>query len=343
MASLSVLMPCYNAANFIESSIQSLQAQVFDDFVLHVFDDGSTDNSTEIVAALAKQDKRIRLHLSEQNLGIMGARNALLTLCETELACWADADDIYHPQRLARQVALMSERPEVGVCSTDFIAFSETTRRRVSIPHQWLEYEYLLFYNHVLNPGAMFRMSLVKAHHIRFDPAVSGASDYRFWSELMRHTEFAQINEPLVEYRVHSDQESTAQAHRQMRGHCETVAANLARHNVFLSPEQVARLLVFPVERVGGALSQNELRQAGKLLTNLKRNIRGVDAKKIRFSYLSLVRAHCKRRGLPGLFLFLRMAGIYGLKHSERFGLTLLKDMLQQSVSNLSGRASEHG
>jgi glycosyltransferase involved in cell wall biosynthesis len=107
-------MAVLNGERYVAEAIESLRAQSLDDFELIVVDDGSTDSTPQIVAALATEDDRIRLH-SQANTGYPEALNVGWRLARGEYVAILDADDLAEPGRLERQVAYLDEHPEVGV------------------------------------------------------------------------------------------------------------------------------------------------------------------------------------------------------------------------------------
>jgi glycosyltransferase involved in cell wall biosynthesis len=110
--SVSVVVPAYNAARYLDISIPSVLAQTWTDFELIVVDDGSTDATAEKVGGF--QDPRVRL-VSQVNRGLAGARNAGIRAARGEFIAFLDADDLWHPEKLARHVEHLRRRPLVGV------------------------------------------------------------------------------------------------------------------------------------------------------------------------------------------------------------------------------------
>ena len=114
MVDVSVVMPLRNAAPYVEEAVRSVLAQTFRDLELVVVDDGSTDGSREIVAAIG--DPRIRL-VPGPRTGFPGAWNAGLNAAAGRLLIQCDADDLLPPDRLARQAAYLAAHPGVAaVC-----------------------------------------------------------------------------------------------------------------------------------------------------------------------------------------------------------------------------------
>lgn len=107
---VSVIMPSYNAEAHIVETIQSLQAQTMPDWELCVTDDCSTDSTREVVATMAAEDPRIRLFKLLENSGAAAARNRSLSESRGRYVAYLDADDLWYPRKLERQLALMGER-----------------------------------------------------------------------------------------------------------------------------------------------------------------------------------------------------------------------------------------
>lgn len=100
---ISVLMPCYNREKFLHRAILSILNQSYENLQLIIYDDGSTDKSTDIIRKFMQDDKRIKLISGKKNLGVGYARNLLLAHCNTKYACWQDSDDVSSPDRIELQ------------------------------------------------------------------------------------------------------------------------------------------------------------------------------------------------------------------------------------------------
>lgn len=109
---VSVVIPAYNAARYLTGSIPSVLAQTWADFELIVVNDGSTDATEACVESF--RDDRIRL-VSQANRGLAGARNGGIRAARGEFIAFLDADDLWHPEKLARHVAHLQLQPSVGV------------------------------------------------------------------------------------------------------------------------------------------------------------------------------------------------------------------------------------
>jgi cellulose synthase/poly-beta-1,6-N-acetylglucosamine synthase-like glycosyltransferase len=120
---VSVLMPCYNAADTVDDAVDSILKQSFGNFELIVVDDGSTDSTGDRLQDWASKDPRVRV-LSLSHAGIIEALNAGLVACTTGLIARMDADDRAHPERLAKQVDFLTRHPKIAVAGSYVEAFS---------------------------------------------------------------------------------------------------------------------------------------------------------------------------------------------------------------------------
>ena len=116
---VSVIMPAYNAAAYIEEAIRSVQDQTYEAWRLLVLDDGSSDDTVKIVSRLAEKDSRITLYCNEENLGAARTRNRGLELCDEGYVAFLDSDDRWHPDKLATQVSL-AEQNDADIVYTSY-------------------------------------------------------------------------------------------------------------------------------------------------------------------------------------------------------------------------------
>ena len=109
---ISVVMPVWNVARSIEKSVATLRNQTFADFELIMIDDGSTDETPQILSRLADSDARIRI-LRQPNSGIVAALNLGIREAKGEYIARADGDDLYEPDRLELQLAYLQTHENV--------------------------------------------------------------------------------------------------------------------------------------------------------------------------------------------------------------------------------------
>lgn len=133
---VSVVMPVRNAGPHLEASIRSILTQSHREFEFVIRDDGSTDGSTEELRRWARRDGRIRLFEGETSLGPAESSNWVVRKAEAPLVARMDADDISHPDRLRRQVAVLARQPAVVLVGSLFDSIDAHTNR-LRAPDLW--------------------------------------------------------------------------------------------------------------------------------------------------------------------------------------------------------------
>lgn len=120
---VSVVMPAYNAEKYIGEAIRSVQSQTYTNWILLVIDDCSTDHTVDVVQAFVNTDDRIRLFRNTRNLGAAKTRNRGLELSEGEWVALLDSDDIWHSDKLEKQLAVaLNSGSEIIYCSYSLIS-----------------------------------------------------------------------------------------------------------------------------------------------------------------------------------------------------------------------------
>jgi glycosyltransferase involved in cell wall biosynthesis len=134
---VSIVTPCYNCGPFVGRSIRSVAAQSFTDWEHVVVDDGSTDDSAAVVAALIPVDARLRL-VHQANAGVVHARNRGYRTCSPESAyvLFLDADDCLEPRMLEVLVDYLDQNPRVGVAFCDYVFINEDDRPILPTPRR---------------------------------------------------------------------------------------------------------------------------------------------------------------------------------------------------------------
>lgn len=200
MPKVTVFMPVYNSSSFLKKSIESILNQSYKDFELLIIDDGSTDDSLEIIKSF--NDYRIRLFKNEVNKGLPYTRNRGLELARGEYFAIMDSDDIAFRNRLKQQVNYLEENKEIDIVTSDeLVIYKGIPFKRVRrINNNDYISLYLLFDNYIGNTTVMFRKKI--SEKIRYNEECFVCQDYEFWINLKKNCKFASINKPLVKYRT---------------------------------------------------------------------------------------------------------------------------------------------
>lgn len=201
---VTVLMSVYNGGRYLREAMESILTQTFTDFEFVIIDDGSTDDSRDIIHSYP--DNRIRLISHESNQGLVAALNNGLKNSRGRYIARMDADDISLPERLQKQVDFMETHPEIGASGTWFITFGKENHK------EWLPITpdeikcHLLFHSPLAHPSIIMRKSVLLEQGFHYDGTYKHAEDYHLWIELSRKTQLANMPEALLYYRVHEEQ-----------------------------------------------------------------------------------------------------------------------------------------
>ncbi|HEX2616583.1 MAG TPA: glycosyltransferase [Flavobacteriales bacterium] len=234
-AAIAVLLPFRNAERTLEAAIASIAKQTHHDLELLLIDNASTDASRTTAERWAAEDARVRV-IHEPRTGIAHALNTGLAQARSPLIARMDADDVAHPERLAKQLAYMHAHPEVGVLGTR-TAFTTTVEKSSGM--RW----FVAWQNAILSPEehfvkrfvdaplahptVLFRRELVE----RYGGYDTGPlpEDHELWLRWMHHgVRFAKLPEELLTWADHSHRLSRTHANYSVEAFFSTKAKWLA-------------------------------------------------------------------------------------------------------------------
>ncbi|MGB2822166.1 MAG: glycosyltransferase, partial [Phycisphaerae bacterium] len=193
----SVLMPTYNDGRFVRQAVDSIRGQTFADFEFVIVNDGSTDDTPEILAEYARRDGRIRVLTNDRNMGIFASLNRGLDVCRGEYVVRMDADDIAIADRLERQLAVMDARPDV-VALGGALTYIDAAGKDLNVMRRCAVGASLLRRSPMLHPTVVFRRKVVEKHAIRYQGRFRPADDYFFWLELSRFGRLDAIDDVVL-------------------------------------------------------------------------------------------------------------------------------------------------
>ncbi len=245
MSLVSVIIPAFNAASTIAETLQSAVTQTYRDLEIIDIDDGSTDATAEIVKQAAGRDSRIILQ-RQSNAGVAAARNAALALARGACIAPLDADDLWHVDKIARQVRrLEAAGSDVGVVycwSMDIDRASIVTERRLNLDRfEGDVYAALVLANFVGNSS----VPLIRRHELQavggWNPDLrrqhaQGCEDWQTYLRLAERTDYALEPAFLVGYRQ-AEHAMSRQIASMRRSYRLVLGEARARH-----PELPARL-----------------------------------------------------------------------------------------------------
>nr|WP_315539155.1 glycosyltransferase [uncultured Haemophilus sp.] len=217
---LAVILPAYNAENFITECLDSLLNQTFSDFCILAVNDASTDNTGNILETYAAKDTRLRVYHFSKNQGepaVMQFAMDMLNYMNVECVARMDADDICVPHRFEKQIQYLDEHPEIDILGSNALLFNDgqtdkmTKVSTLPLLDKDIKAHFSLARDNIINPSSMWRHSSIKALGINYAQTAT-APDFYMWVQCALHQKkFANLPEPLLLYRLHPGQESKKQ------------------------------------------------------------------------------------------------------------------------------------
>ncbi len=206
---VSVIIPTYNRAGCLRGAVDSVLAQEFRGFELIVVDDGSTDETPQL---LREYGSSIRV-LRQENRGVSAARNAGIAASRGELIAFLDSDDAWLPGKLARQVEFFRQNPEILICQTEELWVKNGRRVNPGQRHRkrgGMIFEPSLALCLVSPSAVMLRRELFEQVGL-FDERLPACEDYDLWLRVSCRFPVGLIETPLIIKRGgHADQLSRA-------------------------------------------------------------------------------------------------------------------------------------
>ncbi len=196
-------MPVYNGERFLRQSIESILSQSFNNFEFLIINDGSIDSTANILANYI--DSRIQVVTHPKNLGLITALNNGLSLAHGKYIARMDADDVSFPYRFEKQVEYLDEHPEIGVLGCGIQEIDEKNQiidSHIFVKTHSLIYWSMYFYCPIAHPTVMMRHYLLDLVNGYSNDMVD-AEDYGLWVELSKITKLANLDDILLQHRLH--------------------------------------------------------------------------------------------------------------------------------------------
>lgn len=268
MRGVSVILPTYNRAHCIERAVNSVLCQTYPQWELLVVDDGSTDNTQEIIAAYAASDERVRYYRQMPNRGVSAARNEGIRQARYDYIAFQDSDDVWHADKLEKQMRIFEENPDAGLV---YCAMQGTRQDKsaVLIPDHTIDrqflhgnlYRLLLQGNVIGAPAVVMRKECVEQCG-GFDEALSCLEDWELFLRIAKVYEIGYADEALVDADFHEGGVSS-RAGGYFQSRCQMIAMHkgaLLEYGLF---NQVAERVLLAAKEAGA------LEQVAKILENM--------------------------------------------------------------------------
>jgi len=201
---VSLVMAVRNGERFLRESIQSVLAQSFRGFELLIVDDASTDRTRAIIDSY--HDRRIRVITNETQRGLSASLNRGIGAARGRYIARLDADDVAEPERLAAQVELLEQRPEIALAGSWYTIVDEQGREiaRRAVPCDHHEIRWMLgFCNAFAHSAVMIRKSALDEVGL-YDESLTYAMDYDLWLRIAARMRVANLGRYLVRWRANS-------------------------------------------------------------------------------------------------------------------------------------------
>jgi len=211
---ISVIIPCYNSADTLAVTVKSVQQQSYRPLEVIIINDGSTDSSSTLADHLAASASNIKvLHIP--NGGVSAARNLGAEVAQGEYLAFLDADDVWYPEKLTKQLAFFKQRKNLGVCYAKVRFTSqagESLQQYSSVAKKCLTAKDLLIENQLCTSSNIMCRKAVFQQIGGFDTRMNYAEDQEWLIRvaLSQHWQISGVNEVLLDYRTQSNSLSSS-------------------------------------------------------------------------------------------------------------------------------------
>lgn len=211
---VSIIIPTYNRAHFIGETLGSIISQTYQNWECIIIDDGSTDNTHEVIEGYVKKDARFQYLHRPENLpkGGNAARNYGFQISKGEYIQWFDDDDVMLEDFLIKKIYEFEPTINLVICSGYFVDETLDKREKMTMDDEFeLFQEYVLWKQHIITNSVLFRKSFLINKNL-FSYKIERGQEAEFFSRLFfqlpRET-YTILNLPLFLYRQHSDTKTT--------------------------------------------------------------------------------------------------------------------------------------
>lgn len=199
---VSVIIPTYNRARLLPRAIQSVLNQTYNNFELIIVDDGSIDNTEDVVKKFQKSDPRIIYIKNDKNKGPSASRNIGIEIAKGEYIAFQDSDDEWLPEKIEKQIKFFEDTPlDVGVVYTGFWRIENN--KKIYIPFSWIKqkdgyiHKEILKGNFIGTPTILVKKECFKKVGL-FDETLFQLEDWELLIRISKDYKFKYVNEALV-------------------------------------------------------------------------------------------------------------------------------------------------
>jgi glycosyltransferase involved in cell wall biosynthesis len=209
---VSVIIPTFNRCELLKLTLRSVQAQTFKDLEIIIVDDGSKDNTREVIEQLQNIDRRI-VYIYQENRGLPSARNTGIKNSHGKYIAFLDSDDLWKLEKIEKQLLIFNQNEEIDVVYTDCI-YVDLNGEIINchVPEDDAHFQHLSLYEKLLYFDAITgsassvmakKESIIKTGY--FDEKLCSSEDIDYWRRMALHCSFYFLDEYLVLLRVHKN------------------------------------------------------------------------------------------------------------------------------------------
>ncbi len=204
MSLVTIIMPAYNAAEYLPRSIESVLNQTYSDFEFIIIDDASTDKSWSVIKSYAKKDKRITAVKNRINLGVSITSNIAISMAHGQFIAKMDADDISFGDRIEKQVSYLTANPNVVAVAGQCVLINSQDQviGYKKFPTDFKKLNDMIFWAVPMQqPAMMINVKKLPRNFTWYDASKSSAEDVDLMFKLMLYGQIANLPDNLLFYR----------------------------------------------------------------------------------------------------------------------------------------------
>ena len=217
IAPVSILMCVFNDSGYLQDAINSVTQQTWKNFEFIIVDDGSDDNTPEILSTLSNYDNRIKI-FRKQNSGLTASLNYGLRFCSAPLIARIDSDDLWSPEKLEVQMNFMQKHPSISLLGSSAYLIRENGRiistKYYPSSNKALRNNLLKKKGHFPHSSVIIRKKILDILG-GYDESFKKAQDYELWLRISSDFKISCIKKPLVSIRKHANQISSGDTEKQ--------------------------------------------------------------------------------------------------------------------------------
>ncbi|QQD11925.1 glycosyltransferase [Sphingobacterium sp. UDSM-2020] len=237
-ALVSIILPCYNAEEYVKGCILSILKQSYQNFELIIIDDGSKDKTRNIIEEF--NDSRIKIITNSENLGITKSLNKGISIAKGAYIARIDSDDEMHVLRLEKQVMYLENNLDTVLIGTNQFVINQNGQITGTIEYPTdakLLRALMIFQNPISHPSVLMRTQILKKE--KYLNRFEFAEDYCLWSRISKKYDIENLPEYLTYYRIHQN--------------------NTSKKNYIVQRENTALIMLKQLKQIGITPSQDEL------------------------------------------------------------------------------------